>query len=68
MQVNETEAKLLEILRKMRSLGNSDSEMILASVYLINTITALAEDTIYADLAYKIMSAYAGILDPGVPT
>lgn len=60
--MNETEIKLLEVLRKMRSLGKSDAELHLAVSYLVSTITALAEDTIYADLALKIIVAYEALI------
>ena len=60
--MNETEVKLLEILRKMRSLGNSDAELDLAVSYLVSTIKALAEDTIYADLALKILASYEALI------
>jgi len=56
--MNKTEAKLLEILRKMRSLGSSDVDRDLAVSYLVSTIKALAEDTIYAEQALKIIAAY----------
>ena len=60
--MSETEVKLLEILRKMRSLGESDAEMNLVVNYLVSTIKVLAEDTIYADLALKIVAAYEALI------
>jgi hypothetical protein len=66
--MNETEIKLLEILRNMRSLGKSDAERQLAVSYLVSTITALTEDTIYANLARKIVAAYNALSDPEVTT
>ena len=64
--MNDTEAKLLEVLRNMRTLDNSDINKDVSVALLVEAITALAQDTIYAELALKIVAQYCVIFEPGV--
>ncbi len=69
--MNDTEVELLEILRKMRSLGSlgdAEQELRMAGSYLAGAVTALAADTPYVELSLKIVATYASTFEPGAIT
>ena len=64
--MNETEAELLEVLRKMRELTKNDRA--LAAAYLCEALSALAGNTAYSLLALKIVAQYAAVFEEGTVT